>query len=152
TAGNTIAQNGGTGVAVTGLTSLRDAIQHNSIFGNSGIGIDLGSDGATPNDIGDVEAGPNNLQNFPSINSATYDLSVMVVQYSVDSTTGASAYPLTVEFFIADASGQGKTFIGSDTYSTPQAVTTATFAPNVIPTATDNIVATATDNNGNTSE
>jgi hypothetical protein len=140
------------GISIIGAAATGNRIQRNSIFANAGPGIDLGSDLQTPNDPGDSDTGPNNLQNFPVMTSAQYDLVNLTIQYSVDSTVAASAYPLTVEFFIADPSGQGKTFIGSDTYSTPQAVATASFVPTANVAATDNIVATATDASGNTSE
>ncbi len=47
-------------------------ITQNSIFDNSGIGIDLLGTGVTPNDVGDVDAGPNGLQNFPIITSVEH--------------------------------------------------------------------------------
>jgi len=74
------------------------------------------------------------------------------VTYSVDSAAANSAYPLTVEFFIADAADQGRTFIYRATYATPQAVDKITFKPVILPSSGDPIVATATDANGNTSE
>ena len=48
-------------------------IRFNQILGNGGLGIDLGPngfpDGITPNDPGDVDTGPNELQNYPEITS-----------------------------------------------------------------------------------
>ncbi len=72
--GNTIEDNGGAGVQVgnsyfqTGVTQNR--VVNNRIFGNVGIGIDLGGDGVTPNIGGGVRFGPNNHQNFPTLTSA----------------------------------------------------------------------------------
>ncbi|HLF14062.1 MAG TPA: T9SS type A sorting domain-containing protein [Bacteroidota bacterium] len=43
------------------------AVMRNSIFGNRGLGIDLGNDGPTLNDSADVDSGANGLQNFPRI-------------------------------------------------------------------------------------
>lgn len=44
----------------------------NTISANSELGIDLGSDGVTPNDgAPDADSGPSGLQNFPDITSAT---------------------------------------------------------------------------------
>ena len=41
----------------------------------------------------------------------------LVIEYSVDSAVGNSAYPLHIEFFIADSDGEeGQTFLGSDSY------------------------------------
>jgi hypothetical protein len=61
-AGNTIAFNGGAGVQVLGTTS---PVSSNSVFANSGLGIDLGADGVTPNDPCDGDSGANSLQNTP---------------------------------------------------------------------------------------
>jgi CSLREA domain-containing protein len=66
---NTIAFNV-TGISV-GLPESRGEISGNAIFANSGLGIDLGDDGPTPNDPADVDAGANDLQNFPVLTSAT---------------------------------------------------------------------------------
>jgi hypothetical protein len=76
----------------------------------------------------------------------------MSVDYRVDSTAANSTYPLLVEFFIADAAGQGRTFVHRETYSSPQALVHTTFVPEASPVAGDKLVGTATDANGNTSE
>ena len=67
--GNTIAFNGNKGVnAVAGSEFI---ILSNRIHSNSDLGIDLGNDGVTPNDPGDIDTGANNLQNFPVVTSAS---------------------------------------------------------------------------------
>lgn len=43
---------------------LQNRISHNAIFENYGPNIDLGDDGATPNDAADVDDGPNRFLNF----------------------------------------------------------------------------------------
>ena len=68
-AGNTIAYSDAVGVAVYSGTGR--TIRGNSIFGNGGLGIDLLNDGVTPNDLGDPDIGPNNLQNFPLVTTIT---------------------------------------------------------------------------------
>ena len=60
--------NGGDGVEVAGALSVENTIRSNSIFGNGGLGIDLGTSGVTPNDPDDPDSGPNDLQNFPVLN------------------------------------------------------------------------------------
>jgi hypothetical protein len=73
-AGNVIAFNGGTGVAVAEDTHTEGtSIRGNSIQANDGLGIDLEPDqvaGLTPNDDDDADTGPNGLQNFPGIAQA----------------------------------------------------------------------------------
>ncbi|TAG03391.1 MAG: CSLREA domain-containing protein [Betaproteobacteria bacterium] len=154
---NLIALNRRTGIVVRGASaSVR--IQRNSMYDNDDVGIDLvpvtnpsdpfsdTDDGVTPNDVGDADTGPNALQNFPEPTLATLSGGSVSITYSVPST----APPLTVEFFTTDSGGQGKTFLGSGTYSAP-GVTTL-----VLPAGTlavgDHIVGTATDANNNTSE
>ena len=69
---NVIAFNGAQGISVNGNAgATRVAISHNSIKNNAGLGIDLGADGITPNDPGDIDAGVNNTQNFPVIVGAS---------------------------------------------------------------------------------
>ncbi len=74
---NTIAWNGsapasgqtGAGVAVVSDQAVCNSILANSIFGNSGLGIDLGDDGPTPNSGQFSMFGPNSWQNSPLINN-----------------------------------------------------------------------------------
>src|SRR5205823_5883407 len=75
-AGNIIAFNGTHGVVIaSGNTQW--PILRNSIFSNVGLGITLGgrpddlSATPTPNDAGDGDTGPNNLQNYPVIESVS---------------------------------------------------------------------------------
>lgn len=63
---NQIAGASGAGIAVTGLDARDNLLTENGYEGN-GIDIDLGGDGATPNDVGDTDAGPNGLLNYPVI-------------------------------------------------------------------------------------
>lgn len=67
--GNTIAFNGGDGVNI--VFGYANRIQRNSIYSNGGLGIDLETNGVTPNDLDDSDAGANNLQNFPVIVNAS---------------------------------------------------------------------------------
>jgi hypothetical protein len=87
--GNTIASNGGSGVYVEGAAAQYNSIQWNSIFSNRKLGIDLvpapGAEGVTPNDPRDADAGPNFLQNFPVITSATTSVGGTIVRFTLNS-------------------------------------------------------------------
>ncbi len=139
-AGNTIAFNAQYGVFVVGATGI--TIRGNSIYGNtsnftSGLGIDLSPDGVAFNDVGDGDAGSNNLQNFPTLFSAVPGGGGTVITGTFNSTANTS---FTVEFFssqIADSLtyGEGQLFIGSATVTTngngdaPINYTSATIVP-----------------------
>jgi len=78
-AANTISRNGGAGVLIDTSTATGNSVLSNEIFSNDGLGIDLNNDGVTDNDVDpdgpndDSDTGENNLQNFPLIDSATWD-------------------------------------------------------------------------------
>jgi hypothetical protein len=64
----------GNGIAVIGGTSIRNLFTSNLIYDNGDLAIDLGGDGVTVNDPGDIDSGPNGLFNYPEIDSVTgYD-------------------------------------------------------------------------------
>jgi predicted outer membrane repeat protein len=111
-AGNTIAFNH-TGVSVVGASTTGDSILGNAIFGNAALGIDLGGDGPTPNDVGDTDTGPNSLQNSPVLAS----VSGTAVSGFLDS---AASTTYRVEFFAntaydASGVGEGEVFLGATT-------------------------------------
>ncbi len=152
--GNIIAFNDRTGVGVpAGSDNL---IFGNSIFGNNGLGIDLGGDFAvSPNDQGDSDGGANNLQNFPDLTAATSSGNNTIIQGTLNSTANTS---FTLQFFSnatcdASGNGEGEIFIGSTTVMTDggsNATFSATLPVSVAPG--HYITSTATDSANNTSE
>ena len=152
-AGNIIAFNGGAGTRIT--SGAGNAVRSNSIFSNTGIGIDLGPSGITPNDALDADIGPNDLQNFPVLTSASSNGGSTTIRGTINSTAAAS---FAVEFFSNSScddsgNGEGQTFIGSATVMTNNcgnATIDLTF-PVTVP-AGQFITATAIDSNNNASE
>jgi hypothetical protein len=159
---NTIAYNGTGGVsgavwvgATTGAT-----IRGNSIHDNLGLGIDLsatgGPDGATPNDLGDADAGGNNLQNFPIVTSVTNGANT-TVDGLLNSTANTT---FDLDFYANPACSrfprdfaQGTTYIGSSQVTTDGSGNGIFHVTTLAATAAGTPVsATATDPGGNTSE
>jgi uncharacterized repeat protein (TIGR01451 family) len=109
---NLISGNRNAGVAVTSGTG--NSIQSNSIFGDGGLGIDLGPTGVTPNDLGDPDPGANLLQNFPVLTVANPAGTNTNIQGTLNSNPGST---FRIEFFSsqfpnASGFGEGQTFIG----------------------------------------
>lgn len=162
TAANTIAANYARGVRISSGTGNR--ISRNSIFDNGAgpgnptglFGIDLEPFNLTGNDGCDVDSGPNNLQNFPVLTSASSWPGYTRFVGTLNSEPGKT---YTIEFFSnticsAQGHGQGKTYLAS-TIVTTDAGCNAGFnviRPTLAVPAGSFITATATDDEGNTSE
>ena len=84
---NTIHSNLNYGIYVSQNESVDNAIIENSIYGNSDMGINLVSSGpkVTYNDLGDMDTGPNNLQNFPIVTKAEYIGTTLTIYYALQS-------------------------------------------------------------------
>ncbi len=165
---NIIAFNNGDGVAV-GLNatdaSTGNSLLSNAIYANTALGIDLGSDGVTPDHstptTGIIAGAPNGLENFPVLSLATFvpDSSdsdgTMTVAGTLEADPGST---YTIQFFlnaVADPSGygQGQVLVGSQSVGTDgsgNASFTVEFTTADV--AGESISATATDPSGNTSE
>ena len=111
---NTIAYNGGHGIAVyppgTGNT-----IRRNNIFSNGALGIEVNGDGIGENDEGDMDGGANNGQNYPLITSATSSGGTTNVQGTLNSTPNTV---FAVELFTnsgcdPNGFGEGARFFGT---------------------------------------
>jgi trimeric autotransporter adhesin len=110
--GNTISFNGGDGIYMPQSTSV--SMLGNTIYGNAGLAIDLGTNGVTANDAGDADGGANNLQNFPVLASAATTGTQITIVGSLNSA--ANSY-YRIEFYAntsgdASGNGEGQTLIG----------------------------------------
>lgn len=155
---NLIAGNRYNGVVVVNNLSVGNHITQNSIYDNGvelgGLGIDLALDGVidgvTPNDPGDTDIGPNNLMNYPVLDSALNTPGRLVVRGTIDTP---NLMNVTLEFFANSAPdatgyGEGEIYLG-EAKPNASGVFTA-----VLPAESPGmwISATATDIHGNTSE
>ena len=153
-AGNRIAFNtNAAGVSVLD-NGVNSPILGNRIFSNGGLGIDLAvgvaTNGVTVNDAGDGDVGPNDLQNFPVITSAT----TTTASGTLNSTPNTT---FTIQLFVSvtcDPSGFGE---GDTPIATFNVTTDGTGLGNFAQggLALDNgqiITATATNPGGSTSE
>jgi hypothetical protein len=142
------------GVVVRDATATGNSIRANSIFGNQNLGIDLGWDGVTPNHLKNADTGPNHLQNYPIIKTASPG-SPTAVSGSFNSLPSTT---FTLDFYANPTRdpgffGEGQTYLGSAPVTT-DANGNASFAV-TLPAATtagEWVAATATDPAGNTSE
>jgi CSLREA domain-containing protein len=150
----------GDGIRIVSGTG--NTIQGNNIFNNGQLGLDLGGDGITPNDIGaaatgfDPDLGANNLQNFPVLDRAFVENDKTHIQGRLNSVANST---FTLEFFANTSCdplgfGEGQTLLGSISVTTDgsgNAIFTDPAFPFIVPNG-QFITATATDANGNTSE
>jgi RHS repeat-associated protein/CSLREA domain-containing protein len=152
-AANRIAHNTGNGVYVE--TGTGNTLEGNLVWGNGALGIDLDPPGITPNDTGDADSGPNNLQNFSLLTSVNSEGVSTTVEGSLNSTPNTS---FRLEFFANIAcdpsgNGEGESYLGSQdvvTDASGNAGFSATLPAGVSGGAS--VSATATDPGGNTSE
>ncbi|HXT05130.1 MAG TPA: Ig-like domain repeat protein [Casimicrobiaceae bacterium] len=158
--GNVIAFNGTNGVAIGG-GNTGWLIQQNSIFSNGNLGITLGGrcDDLTavplPNDPGDGDTGPNNLQNYPVITSASISAGLVTLSGTLNSTANTAFFLAFYSNAACDAkgNGEGQSFIGTVDVTTDGSGN-ASFGPIafVVPGGQPVITATTSDGLNNTSE
>lgn len=162
--GNTIANSTAAGVVLDPAAASGNDVRGNSIRDNGGqagwLGIDLAdpTQGTiTPNDIGDGDTGPNDLQNHPSITRATLlpQSGGVAVSGSLNSQPSAT---YSIEFYANTScddtgAGEGAVFLGSRTVVTDDAGDAPFTAQLPQPPAGDDAIsATATNAGGSTSE
>lgn len=159
-AGNTVLGVNGVAINLTGNSTSGFSLLGNSILQSAGnLGIDLGpTSGVTPNDTGDGDTGPNGLQNFPVITSATYVNGVLSVSGTLNSRSNAS---FTIQAFSSSTGGtnnrQAHQFIAGSQVSTDANGNGSFSITSPVELTTDAVgnsyvTLTATDAQGNTSE
>lgn len=148
--GNLIRGNGSNGISLSNANTNDVSILGNSIYDNAFTGIDFYSDGVTNNDELDIDAGANDLLNFPQVFAAEANGSDTDISYYLDVPTG----DYRIEFFSNDVlddtgHGEGQTYIGSQLVTsagTGQQMFTATVSGD----SHSNVIATATEINTST--
>lgn len=126
--GDVNANTGRAGIYLDSSAGTGNSFQRNSIFSNTELGIDLAvpssstdtafipGTGTTPNDPGDPDTGPNDLQNFPVINSAN---TAGVIGGTLNSTANTT---FAIDFYsdtAADgAMSEGRTYLGTTSVMT----------------------------------
>jgi hypothetical protein len=155
---NTIANNFKVGVGVFGDTTTGNRVLGNSVFGNGSLGIDLSSGNGTgrEQDPKDLDAGANNLQNFPELISAEKAYEGTTIKGTLDSTpsTKKKKKRFTIQFFSNPQNeDEGKTFLGQKRVTTNRQGKASFSFETTRPLASgEKITATATGPGGNTSE
>ena len=161
--GNTIAFNQYNGIDILGGelpgygTSTGNEIRSNAIFDNQGLGIDLGNDSVTANDLNDPDTGPNALQNYPIITSARKQLldGSVGIWYQLNSKPNSTFVLLFYASPSCNASGfgEGQQYLGGIEVVTAANGWYEFWLPThfVLPVGWF-VTGTATDANGNTSE
>jgi CSLREA domain-containing protein/uncharacterized repeat protein (TIGR01451 family) len=153
---NLIASNGGDGVTIDGSRALGNEIRFNRIYNNDFLDIDLGNDGVSANDVGDLvngidaDEGPNALMNFPVGVTAYRFSDVFRISGVLNSSDPTN---VTVDVYSVDEPnalgfGGGSTWLGE---ATPDSA--GVFILDLVETPDSPFLsATATDADGNTSE
>jgi hypothetical protein len=140
-------------IVVGGVTG--NTIRGNSIYSNSGLGIDLNDNGVTPNDACDTDFGSNNLQNFPVLTSAVVAGASTRVLGTLNSTA-STTYQL--DFYSSAACdpsgyGEGQTYLGSAPVTTNASCNGSFDVTLPVAAAPQSLLtATVTDPGGSTSE
>jgi uncharacterized repeat protein (TIGR01451 family) len=149
---NAITANAGPGVAIGADetdTSVAVTVRGNSIYANTGLPIDLASDGATENgEAGLARSGPNPLVTPPLIEAIEHGSLIVDGTY-----VGAAATDFTLDFYASESEDGPQSWLGSAPVTTDaegKATFHAEFESDL--EAGWLITATATDANGSTSE
>ncbi|HZZ77048.1 MAG TPA: hypothetical protein VFE62_00935, partial [Gemmataceae bacterium] len=80
------------------------------IYNNAGDGIDLGpNDGPTPNDVNDVDIGPNDLLNTPVFTSAFLSGATLILSGFMNTQANKD---LVIQLYANPSGGQGQIQLG----------------------------------------
>lgn len=149
----------GNGISIfnanSGSNSLLNKIGYNEIQNNRGLGIDLGSDGVTPNDPLDSDSGPNELQNYPTLTKAVTNTTGTVVSGTLTSKPNET---FTVQLFASatcdsSGNGEGAEFVDEINVTTNNSgIAVIAYSTSRIFQSGASITATTTDSARNTSE
>jgi hypothetical protein len=148
-ASNAINGNSGDGVQIVGAGNTGNRVQGNSFINNTDLAIDLAGDGVTANDSLDADTGPNNLQNFPVITSASTTTVSGTLHSAPNTTFSVQIYE---SIAACGASGQGATLVATFNVGTNGNGDESFGQSGLTLTAGRYVMATATDPSGNTSE
>ena len=156
-AANVIANSRGATIGSGAVVSsgVRNRILGNSIYNNDNIGIDLRlASPVTLNDAGDVDTGPNNLQNHPLITEVTVTSGSAAITGTLNSTPSTT---FRLEFFSSPSAngsgyGEGQTLLGFADATTDAAGDASFNATFLVSADANSFAITATDPAGNTSE
>lgn len=147
--GNFIEANGQDGINLFATAGIENQLRANDFDGNGQLPIDLGDDGVTPNDPGDVDGGPNRGQNTPAVTALVLTAPTLAqATYHIDSP--GAAFPIQVDVYFGQFSPDGIEYLVSRTYHGPPGQGD-TFAIS-LPAASGWLRFQATDNDGNSSE
>jgi hypothetical protein len=128
---NTIAFNGGAGVASASRTLLLTSVVANSIRDNGGLGIDIYGDGVTKNT-------PGSGSNYPVITSVQSSDTGTTIQGTLQNGNYTAGITYTLQFFSntkVDPSGygEGETYLGKTTITTDGTTSPRSFSLTVTP-------------------
>ncbi len=142
---NTITNNGGNGITISGTGSAGNSLLRNSIFDNGGLGIDIGDDGATVNNASGIQ---DNIQipiiqsGFPCTGTSDIQLSVILRDLTIGQEYYLDIYNITDATY-QDGSGFGESGPLSIHYDTITAATTQdTIIVDLLPYGLNNTVDT----------
>ncbi len=156
--GNVIASNSRYGIRVE-PGAQQATIRGNSMYSNTGLGIDLSVDGVTANDGALTVGAANQLVDSPVLTSVSLSGSTLTISGYVGSAAGQAPFAnALVDVYVADGDGtgfgEGQTYLGTVTASTSSGTfsATVTVPSGVTISSSTRFTATATLPTGETSE